>query len=282
MKIISSLSCTQYGQLGHPESPERVKESHAYLKSKGYEIVEPQPATEKDILLVHTQQLFDQVKTGSFSDADTPFFEDIIDHALLSAGAAIQAAEISLAGDFGFSLMRPPGHHATQDTLGGFCYFNNIAIASKKILPKAKRIAILDIDVHHGNGTQDFVKGEKDILFVSLHQSPLYPGSGLQSEQNCLNFPLTPGTTEERYLEIIQEALNSITQFKPDIIGMSCGFDTFADDPLANIELGIESYKKIGQTVLALKIPVFEVLEGGYSQSLPQCIESFLMGLTNT
>ena len=276
MKIISTLKCTEYGQPGHPESPLRVKNSYNLLKKNGYEIIEPTHATEEDILLVHTKELLGKVKSESFFDPDTPVFKGIFDYARLSAGAAIQAAELSLGGELGFSLMRPPGHHATKKDLGGFCYFNNIAIATKKILPKVKKVAILDIDVHHGNGTEDIFKGSKDVLFVSLHQSPLYPGTGLKSEGNCLNFPLASGTDEKEYFDVLKQALVKIKQFKPGLIGMSCGFDTFEEDPIAGLKLKIDSYKKIAQMVSELRIPIFCILEGGYSSILPQCIESFL------
>ncbi len=278
MKIISSLKCTEYGQPGHPESPERIKSSWEFLKLEGYDIVEPSTAAQEDVLLAHSKGLLEQVESGTFVDADTPAFPGIMEHALLSAGAAIDAAKISFNGDFGFSLMRPPGHHATEENLGGFCYFNNIAIATKSILAKAKKVAILDIDVHHGNGTEDIFKGKDNVLFISLHQSPLYPGSGLYSKKNCLNFPLASGTTEVEYLDVFKQAILKLHQFNPGLIGMSCGFDTFAEDHLAGISLNIDSYYKIAQLVSQLRIPVFCVLEGGYSRALPQCIDSFLQG----
>lgn len=279
MKIISTLKCTEYGQAGHPESPLRIKNTYKFLKDRGYDIIESSPALESDILLVHTKELLETVKSGRFFDPDTPAYEGIFDYARLSAGAAIKATEVSLNKDLGFSLMRPPGHHATREDLGGFCYFNNIAIAVKKILPKVKKIAILDIDVHHGNGTEDIFRGEKDVLFISLHQVPLYPGTGLKSEGNCLNFPLSSGTDEIEYLDTLKKAILKIQGFGPSLIGVSCGFDTFKDDPIASINLEITSYRKIAQIILELKIPVFCVLEGGYSQNLPQCIEQFLEGL---
>jgi acetoin utilization deacetylase AcuC-like enzyme len=278
MKIISTLKCTEYGQVGHPESPLRIKNTYKFLKDKGYKIIEPKYATEDDILLVHSKNLLEKVKSEKFFDPDTPVFKGIFDFARLAVGAAIKSAEFSMDNDFAFSLMRPPGHHATRDDLGGFCYFNNIAIAIKKVLAKVKRAAILDIDVHHGNGTEQIFRGKENVLYISLHQSSLYPGTGLSSEKNCLNFPLPAGTGERRYLAILKQALEQIRQFRPNIIGISCGFDTFNNDPIANLQLDVESYYKIAQFISDLNIPFFCVLEGGYSQSLPRCIESFLEG----
>ncbi|MDH4028766.1 MAG: histone deacetylase, partial [Nitrospirota bacterium] len=156
MKIFYSARCLEYSQPGHPESPERVGATHEYLKDKGYGFDAPGPCADEDILLAHTKKLLDSVKKESFFDFDTPSFSGIFDIAKLSAAAAISAAMHCLdKGEKAFSLMRPPGHHATKNDLGGFCYFNNIAIASLKAAKKAGRVAIVDFDCHHGNGTED-------------------------------------------------------------------------------------------------------------------------------
>ncbi len=174
--------------------------------------------------------------------------------------------------------MRPPGHHAGKDELGGFCYFNNIAIAIKRALSGVKKAAILDLDGHHGNGTQDIFKSEKRVLYVSLHQSPLYPGTGLVSEDNCLNYPLKPGTNEEIYLPVLNEALEKIKDFNPQILGISLGLDSFRLDPLTGLNLGISTYRKIGEMISKLNIPDFAVLEGGYTSKLGECIYEFILG----
>ena len=204
MKIIFSESCLAYRQPLHPESPQRVKLAYDYLKAKKFDFIAPIACTDEDILTAHTENLLDLVKSGTFFDPDTPALKNIYEHAKLSAGAAMQAAKLSLKGEFVLSLMRPPGHHATKNNLGGFCYFNNIAIAVKSILAKIGRVAILDIDAHHGNGTQDIFLGYDNILYASLHQVPLYPGTGLMSELNCLNFPVKAGIKEQEYLEILK------------------------------------------------------------------------------
>jgi acetoin utilization deacetylase AcuC-like enzyme len=223
--------------------------------------------------------LVEQVKNGEFLDADTPNSKRMFEYALLSAGAAIQAQEIALHKEYAFSLMRPPGHHASRNSAGGFCYFNNIAVAVSKALDTVERVAIIDIDCHHGNGTQDIFLGNKRVLYVSLHQSPLYPGTGLKSEENCLNLPLSPGTGQEEYLTEFKKAIEEVKKFSPRLIAVSAGFDTYKADPLTNLNLEKETYAKISGLISALKKPTFSVLEGGYNVfELPECIEQYLMG----
>jgi acetoin utilization deacetylase AcuC-like enzyme len=279
IKIIYSPQCLEYGESGHPESPDRVGNSYQYLKKLGYEFIKPEPASETDILLVHSSDLVNQVKENNFYDPDTPNIDGIFAFALLSVGAAIKAVELVLNGEITLSLMRPPGHHATHDKLGGFCYFNNIAIAVKKIINKAKRIAIIDIDCHHGQGTQDIFQGDDNVLYVSLHQRGIYPGTGLSSGDNYLNYPLDVNTGPEKYLAVLRQALIKVKEFKPKLLAISTGFDTYKKDPLTGLALEIETYKKIGQTIAGLELPFFAVLEGGYSQDMPQCLHNFLKGL---
>ncbi len=280
MEIFYSPKCLEYEHPNHPESPDRIGRTADYLTKKGFTFIEPRTALKEDILRVHSKTMFDGVKAGTQSDYDTPAIPGIFDDAMLSAGSAIQAAEAAVKNEPAFSLMRPPGHHATRNRVMGFCYFNNIAIASAKVLdrfPKNK-IAILDIDCHHGNGTEDIFLNHSSIIYASLHQSPLYPGTGLQSRGNCYNFPLFPGTEETGYLETLQNACEIIRQFSPALIGVSAGFDTCRNDPLTQLNLDIESYQKIGEMISGLKIPTFIVIEGGYSSDLPECIFSFLVG----
>lgn len=278
MKIIYSPKCLEYLPLASPELPGRVKECAALLQSKNYEFIEPEPATEADILKVHTQNLIDQVKTEGELEADKPGQATIFDYALLAAGGAITAAELTAADkNFNFSLMRPPGHHAGKDYNGGFCYFNNMAVAVAKLLDRFTKIAILDIDCHHGDGTQNIFFGNDKVLYVSLHQVPLFPGTGLRSAANCLNYPLPPGTDEERYLEILQSGLKQIYDWQPQLLGVSLGLDTYKNDPLADIKLDISSYGKIAQLIKGLNLPTFAVFEGGYNEKeMPLCLESFL------
>ena len=278
MKIFFSSKCLEYSQPWHPESPERVRATYHYLKEKGFEFIEPVPCEDEDILLAHTPELLDEVKRGGFFDPDTPALPGIFEYARLAAESAVNAATMCLKGEKTFSLMRPPGHHATRSDLGGFCYFNNIAIACLKFKER-KKIAIIDFDCHHGNGTEDIFFGKKDFLYLSLHQSPLYPGTGLVSRENCINYPLSANTSPDKYLSVLSEGLKHVEQFKPDLLAISAGFDTYKLDPITSLSLEKETYREIGRMFSALKKPLFAVLEGGYSRDIPECIYQFLTGL---
>lgn len=252
------------------------------MKTRGFDIREPKPAQDADALLVHSKEHLSQVKTGNYFDPDTPYFENIYEIALLSLGSALAACDSALSGTPAFSLMRPPGHHAGRSSgPSGFCYFNNLAVCAAKAAKAGKKVAIVDVDVHHGNGTDDIVLGMENVLFCSLHQVPLYPGTGSVSQDNCLNFPLSPGTGEAGYLEALEDALRAVRKFVPDLIAVSAGFDTFKEDPLANLRLEVGAYEKIARKIAACSPRRFAVLEGGYADQLPLCVESFLNGFLN-
>jgi acetoin utilization deacetylase AcuC-like enzyme len=280
MKIFYSPRCLEYSQPGHPESPARVRSTYKYLVEKGYSFIDPKPCTDNDILRAHSRELLDSVKNETFFDFDTPVFHGIFNIATLSAGSAIDAAMHCLdKGEKAFSLMRPPGHHATRSSLGGFCYFNNIAIASLRAKERTGKIAIVDFDCHHGNGTEDILHGRKDFLYLSLHQSPLYPGTGLRSSENCINFPLPSQTSPGDYLSILEKGLRKVEEFKPDLLAISAGFDTYKLDPITSLSLEQQTYREIGRMLAGLKKPTFAILEGGYSKDLPECVYEFLQGL---
>ena len=181
MKILFSEKCLEYNWPGHIERPERVRKALKFLKDE-YEFLEPTPASQQDLLIVHNREYVDWIKNtaaGSYFDGDTPAPGNIYNYALLSTGSAIQASRENC-----FSFMRPPGHHAGKNgrAMGastlGFCYFNNIAVAVKKL---EKSALILDIDGHHGNGTQEIFQGDPNVSFISLHLYPTYPGTGFTS-----------------------------------------------------------------------------------------------------
>lgn len=277
--IFFSSRCLEYASPGHPESPERVKRTYEYLLEKGYRFKEAIPCSEQEVLLVHTQKHIERIKRGSFFDPDTPNLKNIYGYALLSAGGALQALEEALKGKRSFSLLRPPGHHAGRNYLGGFCYFNNLAIATAKCLQKrVPRVAIIDFDGHHGNGTEDIYKRQNKVLYVSFHQSPAYPGTGQTSTQNCVNFPLAPGSGEKEYMESFCKGWEKIKDFDPSIIAVSAGFDGYIKDPLLGLNLEVGTYFNIGEKIAALGKPVFAILEGGYHQDMPGCVEGFVEG----
>lgn len=284
MKIIYTPECLRYGASGHPESPDRIRETASFLTRNGYQFSVPDACTENDLLCVHTPEIIEAVRTGGFIDADTPALPGIYEHAVRSAGGAMEALDSALNGETGFSLMRPPGHHATSSRPMGFCYFNNIAVATAQCLDihPEMQAAILDIDCHHGNGTEEIFHGRESVLFVSLHQSPLYPGTGLTSRDNVINHPLPPFTDESVYLTVLDTACKQIETFRPSFLGVSAGFDTFQEDPLTQLSLEVSTYEKIGHRIAELEIPIFIVMEGGYSQRLPQCVEAFVRGMKKT
>ncbi len=278
MKIIYSHKCLEYRQEGHPESPHRVKSAHNILKDE-FDFIEAKPCIDNDFLLVHSKGLVNKVRQGKHFDNDTPALPGIFEFSKLAAGAAMQAAGIALKNEKAFSLMRPPGHHAGRDFLGGFCYFNSIAIAAENALKSTDKIAILDIDGHHGNGTQDIFLGREDVLFVSLHQKGAFPGSGYISEKNCINFPLPAGTKTKEYMKTLVSAIDRIEDFKPDLLAISAGFDTYTLDPLLQLELDLDAFFLIGDAIKQTQLPCFAVLEGGYSEELPKCVYNFLSGI---
>jgi len=261
MKIVFSEKCLDYGSW-HIEGPERVRRAYTILKEKGYKFLTPEPASQHDILRVHDADYVRRLKDGFVEDADTPAYGDIYEYARLAAGGAILAAKVA-----GFSLMRPPGHHAGRRGLAlgvrtrGFCYLNNIAIAVKYL---GKPALILDVDGHHGNGTQEIFLGDESVTYVGLHRYPHYPGTGYSSEGNCLNFPLSGDCGDEVYLKTLDEALSKVDLDKFEVVAVSAGFDAHAGD-LASLGLTELGFNEIGKKIASLRKHTFFVLEGGYS-----------------
>jgi acetoin utilization deacetylase AcuC-like enzyme len=210
-------------------------------------------------------------------DLDTPAHENIDTFARSSAGAAIAATKAALGGEKTFSLMRPPGHHATRDRAMGFCYFSNIAVAALDALDGlVGKVAIWDFDAHHGNGTEDIVRDNAAIAFASIHQSPGYPGTGLRSFERIYNFPMPPYTTRKAHMHAAEEALQKLLAFKPDLLLVSAGFDAYVDDPITQMTLEAEDFGTFGRWLTDITMPTACILEGGYSDDLPQLIDVFL------
>lgn len=267
MKILYSEEFLNYREQGHPESPERVKAIKEYLQKKQLgEFISPELCSEEDLLLVHTEELIRKVKENNFYDPDTPNINNIYQYATLSCGSALKAASLALEGEIVFSLSRPPGHHAGRDTLGGFCYFNNMAVAVKKVMKEQNvKIAVLDIDGHHGNGTEEILKDMEDVIYISIHQYPAFPGTGFTSFNNCYNFPVFPGSSAETYMKKFEKAIEIIMDFSPDLLGISLGFDAHCSDPLLNMPLEDTHYYQMGKKIGEIKANIFLLLEGGYN-----------------
>lgn len=280
-RVFSDLKTAEYGASGHPEAPFRVIDTSARLKSAGHVIEKPSTqAAPVDVALLHGPAHLDSIKNGTFADADTPFFPRIDEIAMISLSGALSAADAALAGQPSFSLMRPPGHHAGKDRVAGFCYLNNLALAVAR-LQKQKpglKVAIVDFDVHHGDGTESLVLGRPNTEFLSLHQFPLYPGTGRETRGNCRNIPLEAGTAEDAWLGSFVPALEDVLKTKPDVLAVSAGFDAYKGDPIAGLKLDKSTFKRIGSLLAQTKLPRFATLEGGYSEDLPLLVESFLDG----
>src|SRR6266478_5547291 len=280
MTIFYDPSCLEYSKPGHPERPERIAGTAPFLKDRHakWKWQRPCAATDNELLRAHSPQHIERVAIahGDF-DLDTPFYPNIEMYARQSAGGAIEAARAALRGESAFSLMRPPGHHATRDRAMGFCYFSNVAIAALDALETgAERVAIWDFDGHHGNGTEAIVMDNPRIRFASIHQIPAYPGTGAKSFANIDNYPLAPFAPRNKHVDVAKHSLEKLITFKPDLLLVSGGFDAYARDPLLQMTLEREDFAKFGEWLSNIDIPVAVVLEGGYSEDLPELLDAFL------
>ena len=237
------------------------------------------------------QSAYPRVRMGYFAvDGSTPLLRNSHATALLGAATAMAGAEALLAGEpLVYSLARPPGHHAGREFYAGYCLLNNAALAAAR-LTRSGRVAVLDVDFHHGNGTQDIFYDREEVLYVSLHCRPqeAYPyiagekdetGSGKGAGCN-VNLPLPAGTDWPRYRPALEAALEKIAAFGPDSVVVSLGFDTVAGDPMGSFRLRVEEFEEMGRLIAGLGMPLLVVQEGGYLVSaLGQCALTFFAGL---
>lgn len=283
MIVITDERCAAYQQPGHPERPARVARTVEKLREQSQLPITwaaPGPVREEQLLRAHSPNLLSRLAMAVDFDADTPAYPDIRAHAERSVGGALKALDLAREGRQVFSLLRPPGHHATQTRAMGFCYLNSIAIAALEALGRGvRRVAVFDFDVHHGNGTEDILRGRPDCAFFSVHQFPAYPGTGESSHQNAHNYPVPPGASREEYRAALAAALDDLRRYQPALVGVSAGFDAFREDPLSDAALEEEDFAWLGEALRSLGVPVFSLLEGGYSRQLPDLIFAYLCGL---
>jgi acetoin utilization deacetylase AcuC-like enzyme len=274
--------CKEYiNAPGHPECPERLSAIQEAFRSARieYEPVDAKPATRADLLRVHSAAHVDTIERtcasgADYPDPDTQMVKASWDAALLAAGAAIAACEAVLEGrvDNAFCAVRPPGHHAERDRAMGFCLFNNVAIAARWLrdVRGVERVAIIDWDVHHGNGTQHAFYDDDTVYYASIHQHPLYPGTGFPSERGKdntnLNVQMAWGYGPEEWIEALSsKVLPELEAFRPEFLLISCGFDAHRLDPLAAQRLESETYGEMTRRVVRLADgKVVSLLEGGY------------------
>jgi len=284
VKIITDERCIGYHSPGHPERPARISSTLDKLrrqKELPIEWGQPGRADEAAILRAHTVEHVARLRIPEDFDGDTPYFPHIADFARNSVAAALNALKCARAGETVFSLMRPPGHHATRNGAMGFCYLNSIAIAVLEAMATGtQRAAVFDFDVHHGNGTEAILLNQSGTAFYSIHQHPGYPGTGTANGgKNCFNFPVTPGTPRNAYRKVLERALGELKQFKPELVAVSAGFDAYARDPIAQETLETEDFHWLGQELRKVGVPMFSLLEGGYSSDLPELVFAYLNGL---
>ncbi|MBI2813475.1 MAG: histone deacetylase [Opitutae bacterium] len=266
-----------------PEQPARVTRGAAHLQAAhpDWEWRRPKIATEAVLLTAHTPALLHRLQQPGDIDDDTPHFPGIYDHARRAVGAALDAAEAALAGALAFSLMRPPGHHCTRSQAMGFCYLNQIAIAALHVASSGRRVAVWDFDAHHGNGTEDILRGQPGLLFASVHQHPGYPGTGTTNFANCYNFPVDPHSPREAHLLALALSLEAVLDFNPDLVLVSAGFDAYARDPITAMTLEAPDFARLGRWLRQSGRPAAAILEGGYSPDLPVLMDAFLSAWDN-
>lgn len=292
---------------GHPERAERLRAILSLLRSRGLSdrvaMTQPRAATDDEIALVHPLSHIDWIRTvsadtnGASIDADTRVSARSFDAAARAVGAGLDACDAVMARSFStaFCAVRPPGHHAETARAMGFCLFNNIAIAARYLRSHhgLDRIAIIDWDVHHGNGTQEVFEQDPNVLYVSLHQHPLYPGTGMASEIGTgagegftLNIPMPSGTDDDGYRDAFARIVPRLASFRPEFILVSAGFDAHRRDPLASMLVTNEGFRWMMNWALERASELCDgrlvaMLEGGYdaiglSESVCECIEAML------
>lgn len=308
IRVYSHSAClSKENGEGHPERKERLEsilDSIQRIDDIYIDLKEAPKAQNKDINLVHPQsyleEIFEMIPSQGLVGvekepyADTLLCPDSKEAILRACGSGISASKDLMDGSSKrvFCAVRPPGHHAETSRVNGFCFLNNAAVAARYLQSNydIKKIAIIDFDVHHGNGTQEIFYNDNSVLYGSIHQHPLFPGTGLESEigaGNIFNAPIEAGTSSEEFLRVFNEKiLVNVDRFEPEVIIISAGFDAHKRDPLATINLNSEDYFTMTQDIVGIanrhsKGRVISFLEGGYDlQALSESIQSHFKGLS--
>lgn len=286
MLILHDPRCAEYGSSMRPEQPARVTRTAARLRTAHpdwtWRVPDAALATDDVLAAVHERAHLKRLAVARDFDADTPFFPGIADHARRAVAAALEAAThamTSTAREPVFSLMRPPGHHATSGQAMGFCYLNQIAAAAVYAQRHlgATKVAVWDFDAHHGNGTESILRGQSQMAFASVHQYPGYPGTGTQDHGPLIrNWPVAPHTPRVDHMAALRASLDAVVSFAPDLILVSAGFDAYARDPITTMSLEAEDFATLGEWLRDTRRPAAAILEGGYHDDLPLLVDAFL------